>query len=742
MKPSTAARALSTQSRHRQVRCSSLRLQRGGGWWPRRRGRALAAIGVALLAAAALPAKAGAHAYLLSATPEDRSVVARAPREVKLLFTESVLPGPGIEAVRNGDGSVLAGKARAQGRTLVIPLRSGLEDGTYTVRWRAISDDGHEVGGLIAFAVGSGQAAPTPGLAAGSTGPGAGQYLSRWLFFIGLLVASGSAVFQILIWRLGLADAELSEDERERVDRRELRAGSLLLLAGFLLAIAGAVLLLDLSHAGSGTRFGRVLDVGLGISGAGAAAALASLALPLVRPLALLAALAVLPIPTLAGHALDAGRSLLDLVVDVAHVTAAAVWLGGLVALAVVLPWPVRALRQGSRQRLLLPLARRFSALALAAVVLLAGTGVGRALDELDSVSQLWSTGYGKAILVKTGLLLVLLGLAARNRLFLLDGPFRRLRRGVAAESVVLLGLLVAVAVLTALPPGRNAAAATRARAAIAEPNPPKPPKPPPPGAVVLANEDGKLAVALAARTVPGGRVELTATVVSPDNTGVNGLGVSFRLIGATGETQGPGHACGSGCYTALSPSVGRPLVARVTLAGTTVSSVQFPLPSRWPAPEAAALVRTATQAYRRLRSVAYVERLSSGPGAKVISTWKQVAPDRFQYTIPKGPAGIVIGKSRWDKTTPSGSWIKSSLQPLRVPAPIWGKHLADVRLLRSTRSTREVAFFDRSFPAWFTIRFDRRTLHPISLKMTAAAHFMRHRYLSFNEPLQVQPPR
>lgn len=696
-------------------------------------------LAVLAVIAAVLPASAGAHAYLLSVTPQDRVVVGRAPREVKLLFTESVLPGPGIAAIRNGDGSVLAGKARAQGKTLVIPLRRGLGNGTYTVRWRAISDDGHEVGGVVAFAVGSGQAPPTPGLSAGATGPGAGQYLSRWLFFIGLLVAAGSAVFQILIWRLGLADTELSEEERRSVDRRELRAGSFLLLAGFLLAIVGALLLLYLSHAGSGTRFGRVLDIGLGISAVGAVAALASIAIPRVRPLVLLAALAVLPIPTLSGHALDAGRSLLDFLVDIAHVTAAAVWLGGLLALAVVLPWAGRALPPAARERLLLPLARRFSALALAAVVLLAATGVGRALEELDSFSQLWSTGYGRAILVKTGLLVVLLGLAVRNRLFLLDGPFRRLRTGVAAESVVLLGLLVAVAVLTALPPGRNAAAATRSRAALITP---RPAKPPPPGAVVLGKEDGKLAVGLAARPVPGGRVELTATVVNSDNTGVNGLEVTFRLIGATGETRGPGYACGSGCYTALSPSVGKPIVARVTLTGKAVSALDFPLPARWPAPEAAVLVRRATAVYRRLRSVSYVERLSSGPGVQVVSTWKQVAPDRFQYTIRKGPAGIVIGKTRWDKTSPSGSWVKSTLQPLRVPASIWGKHPIDVRLIRNTRSEHVVSLFDPSLPAWFTIRFDRKTLHPVSLQMTAAAHFMRHRYLSFNRSLRVEPPR
>ncbi len=685
-----------------------------------------------------LPASAGAHPYLLSVTPPDRSVVARAPREVRLLFTESVLPGPGIAAIRNGDGSVLAGKPRAQGKALVIPLRRGLDDGAYTLRWRAISDDGHEIGGVVAFAVGSGQAPPTPALSAGATGPGAGQYLSRWLFFIGLLVASGSAAFQILIWRLGLADAELSEEERRSVDRRELRAGSILLLTGFLLAIVGALLLLYLSHAGSGTRFGRVLDIGLGISGVGAVAALASIAIPRVRPIVLLAALAVLPIPTLSGHALDAGRSSLDFVVDIAHVTAAAVWLGGLLALAVVLPWAGRALLPDARERLLLPLARRFSALALAAVVLLASTGVGRALEELDSFSQLWSTGYGRAILVKTALLVVLLGLAVRNRLFLLEGPFRRLRTGVAAESVVLIGLLVAVAVLTALPPGRNAAAATRSRAALATP---KPPKPPPPGAVVLGQEDGKLAVALAARDVPGPRVELTATVVGQDNTGINGLGVTFRLIGTTGATQGTGYACGSGCYTALSPSVGRPRIARVTLAGKTVTAVRFDLPARWPAPPAATLVRRATEAYRRLDSVSYVERLSSGPGVNVVSTWKEVAPDRFQYTIPRGPAGIVIGKTRWDKTSPSASWIRSSLQPLRVPAPIWSRHPTNVHLLGRSGSASVVSLFDPSLPAWFTIRFDRRTLHPISLEMAAAAHFMRHKYLSFNRALKVRPP-
>jgi hypothetical protein len=42
----------------------------------------------------------------------------------------------------------------------------------------------------------------------------------------------------------------------------------------------------------------------------------------------------------------------------------------------------------------------------------------------------------------------------------------------------------------------------------------------------------------------------------------------------------------------------------------------------------------------------------------------------------------------------------------------------------------------------WFTVRFDRRTLLPRDLRMTAAAHFMRHRYTRFNAPRRIRAPK
>lgn len=261
-------------------------------------------------------------------------------------------------------------------------------------------------------------------------------------------------------------------------------------------------------------------------------------------------------------------------------------------------------------------------------------------------------------------------------------------------------------------------------------------PKPPPAGAVVTAKQSGELAVALAAAPVQDSRMGLTATVLGPKGT-IDGLHVSFVTSAQTVAAQ----PCGSGCYSA---AVGRARAVTVRLAGRARGSATFEVP-RLPAPAAAALVRRATAIYDRLRSVMYVERLSSGPGSRVISRWKQVAPNRFEYRIRGGPAGILIGATRWDRPSAKARWIRSETQALRVPTPIWAGGVTNAHLIRMEkrggRTIDVVSLFNRQIPAWFTIRFDRRTLHPVTLDMVAASHFMHHDYESFNRPLKVVPP-
>ena len=52
------------------------------------------------------------------------------------------------------------------------------------------------------------------------------------------------------------------------------------------------------------------------------------------------------------------------------------------------------------------------------------------------------------------------------------------------------------------------------------------------------------------------------------------------------------------------------------------------------------------------------------------------------------------------------------------------------------------VSFYDAHIPAFFTIAVDKKNLHTLDLRLTAAAHFMHHRYTGFNKPLTIAPPR
>jgi hypothetical protein len=350
----------------------------------------------------------------------------------------------------------------------------------------------------------------------------------------------------------------------------------------------------------------------------------------------------------------------------------------------------------------------------------IAVTGLIRALSELSAVSQLWSSGYGRALLIKTGLLAVLVAIGWLNRSRLqLDS----LRRNVSVELVLLAGVVVAVAFLTNLAPGRQLARA------IAKPAAPQPIAAPPQGATLLAAESGDRGVGLA--ILPGGKLQ--ATVLGPDGNGVDNLSVGFRA----GKRTLGSSPCGPGCYRAR----GRVGGGRVTVELGT-APVTFALPTR--TEPASTLVGKARQAYAGLRSLVIHERLASSPRDKLTTTWQIVAPSSLTYRTSDGARAVVIGARRWDANG-KGPLVRSAQTPLQLPGSQWGPRWIDARALgwRQVGGTRArvVSFFDPRLPAWFELALDPRTARPLELDMTATAHFMHHRYTDFNRPVQIVPP-
>ena len=147
--------------------------------------------------------------------------------------------------------------------------------------------------------------------------------------------------------------------------------------------------------------------------------------------------------------------SVLKMVEQWLHFVSAGVWIGGLLVLLIGLVG-LAAAERGH-------VARRYSSLALASVVVLAASGTLRAIDEVGSWDALVSTGFGRLILVKTGLLAVLVGLGARNRYRSVpevEGSPRPLLRLGRAELGLAAVVLVATAVLQGLAPPATVAAA------------------------------------------------------------------------------------------------------------------------------------------------------------------------------------------------------------------------------------------------------------------------------------------
>jgi copper transport protein len=196
---------------------------------------------------------------------------------------------------------------------------------------------------------------------------------------------------------------------------------------------------------------------------------------------ALASGAATLAIPGLAGHAGQKSPRGLSLPLDAIHLAAGSIWLGGLIGLVVF--W-ISVGRQ-ARVAALALVVPRFSAVAFVSVLALIGSGTGAALLEVPTLSSLWQTSYGKALVVKIMLLACAMLLAAVNlartkprlqaagvRPSVGLGAALLLRRLVQGEIVFVAGALFAAVVLTSLAPPSSALARIRNISARVGPGP------------------------------------------------------------------------------------------------------------------------------------------------------------------------------------------------------------------------------------------------------------------------------
>ncbi|MBC9224865.1 hypothetical protein GL325_00885 [Aeromicrobium sp. 636] len=425
---------------------------------PARRTRLTAVLSGLLLLVVMWPAAAFGHASPIGSTPADGQVLTSPPDQMTVTFTEPVTLGGTGNAVLDATGEPSPATFSVSGRVLTIRPEQPLPRGSHVVTWRVVSADSHPVTGGFTFAVGE----ATPG-AIGVPDSQAERELSvvrttvDALRYAGVLGLAGLVVFSLFIVP--------SAVRRQPLVARRTR-GATYGFAG--LAVVSTLLLAPLTAT---WESGRTLASAWGVDawrdGLTSAAGVAVLVVVLGAALAVagrrrrpvvaavgvaLAVASLLPV----GHTRSYGPASLVLAADLVHVSAAALWWGGLVGLAIVLA-AGSALRVADRATAI----ARFSAVAGLVLVALAAAGIVLYWRIADSLPALWQTGYGRAVLVKALLLVPVVAVAAWNRFVLVRRLTGReagaatalLRRTVTFELIVVAGVLVATGVLVGQTP-------------------------------------------------------------------------------------------------------------------------------------------------------------------------------------------------------------------------------------------------------------------------------------------------
>ena len=431
-------------------------------------------VGLGLLAAAGpLAGTASAHASLVSSTPGNDEVVEQAPREVVLTFDDGVnVDDGGVRVLDPAGEDVAEGSpsTTADGTEVRQPVASGPE-GTYTVSYRALSDDGHVIAGSYVFHVGRRTGSAAAAAAGGFDALRVLNAFGRWIALTGGLLVGGVLAMALFVDGPRVrrqhptdGDADTGAGSGPQGWGSELASARFLLLPGAVSVLFGVGLSLLASAAD--LAGGSILDgpgaTGrfLGASWAGTVAGLRVLvALVLVLAvlppralrrapwLAAIGILAALALPSLGGHAWTASPVGLAVASDALHVLAAAAWVGALGVL--VLSW------DGTRER-----AAAFSRMALVAAPLTVATGVLNTALQERSLSALTDTTHGRLVLAKALGTVALLAFGWVHRRQLADAArwSARVLRSYRAEVLVGLAVVAVTAVLVGTPPGREAA--------------------------------------------------------------------------------------------------------------------------------------------------------------------------------------------------------------------------------------------------------------------------------------------
>ena len=410
------------------------------------------------------------HTELKESDPADDAVLTGSPSAIALTYTtdvqlalSSVEVAPALPGAAPAPAGKLAYLADDRHDVIVLPLSRPLGAGGYTVSWTTAGPDGHALSGDFGFRVEvppSAESAEPPGPAGVEADPatppeppaapppddarsvdrsqsggdggtsGIGTAMG-FLFYLGIVALLGGVVFRSLVLgrcaRDGAPRVWIDSVAKETSLFVSLPLGLLVATAFFRLWNQTGTFFPDdvagnLLTVATGTpwaagwwmhlvcvvlvtwgvllrREGRIAPSGWKVITVGA------LLLPVV--------------PVLSGHGWSDGPRAVSAVATYLHVVAAGGWMGGLGCLLWVSTRIPSHSGQGDPTSTDTPglaeVVAAFSRVAQVAVAVLLVTGALKIWTHIDAASQLWTTPWGRTLLVKSGVVAGVMALGLYN---------------------------------------------------------------------------------------------------------------------------------------------------------------------------------------------------------------------------------------------------------------------------------------------------------------------------------------
>ncbi|MGG1514329.1 copper resistance protein CopC [Paenibacillus oryzisoli] len=419
-----------------------------------RRSLSLAMLGLLIMLLAVslgtvAPQSVSAHASLVESVPVSGARLSQSPPEIKITFNEELDSGLYYIKVYDNNGKeITSNKAHMneQGNGIAIGLPK-LEDGVYLISYHIISADGHPVGGSYPFTVGnppeSDELSSSPALhnhdhgSGPLTTKGLLQYASRGLWFLTLLVLTGWMLWLRMPAAKGLLANGTLSAWTLNLQRGHLVA-LLLLIFTHIEDLLGGGGVEELWQLISATTIGISWVLLLALSLAGFLLVGRRLWLDVVWAIALLAA------KSFSGHAASFSPKWLTIGLDFVHLAASACWAGGLVLLFVL--WRKKDDKLGDYMR-------SFSRMAFISIVVLTVSGVLSVLLFLPNLHYLLYTTWGKLLLVKVGVVVLVAVVGFVIRLFLRKGGIQQTHIWVKLDLSLMVVIVALVGLITYMAP-------------------------------------------------------------------------------------------------------------------------------------------------------------------------------------------------------------------------------------------------------------------------------------------------